>query len=223
MTKIGKSLVGRLRPLFQMVSVIGILLMVLMIRVVSSAKNELLEADLLLAKGEIDAAIVHYRRASRWYAPGSPYHVEGLIKLSQIARRSEQQGDVRRALTAYRSIRAAIMSSRSLYTPESHRLEFANLRIAELMASLPVPPIDVGKSHRRLRDEHLAMLKSCKGPDVLWTCVLLLGFLGWIIGAFIFSVRAIDEDDHLVWSEVRRWGTIIVLGFGLFVLGLVFA
>jgi hypothetical protein len=53
--------------------------------------------------------------------------------------------------------------------------------------------------------------------------VLLLGFLAWVGGAFAFTLRAVDEDDHFVVGEALRWGAVIAVGFGLFVLGMVLA
>jgi len=35
--------------------------------------------------------------------------------------------------------------------------------------------------------------------------------------------RAIDRDDRFVETELRTWGTVFVLGFGCFALGLALA
>src|SRR6185369_16267858 len=98
------------------------------------------------------------------------------------------------ALEAYRAIRAAILSTRSWYIPEQARLRAADERIASLMAALPAPPMDAGKSRERLRLEHLALLRADPDPSVAWTLVLLLGFAGWVAGAFAFTLRAIDAE-----------------------------
>jgi hypothetical protein len=214
---------GRLRTSLRIAALAAIVFAVLVTRVMTSASEELRNADRRLAAGDIDGSIVHYRRAARWYAPGSPFHVQALAKLAALGARAERRGETDRALTAYRAIRSAIMSARSFYTPEPKRLGFADRKIAELMASLPPPPIDAGKSREQLRAEHLALLESSRGPDILWTWVLLLGFMSWIAGAYAFTIRAIDDQDRLVWSEVRRWGAVIVIGFGLFVLGMTLA
>ncbi len=212
-----------LRRVLNVAALAAAVLLVVVIRVVTSARAELQEADLLLAEGDVDASIVHYRRAARWYAPLSPYHVEALVRLAKIAQQAEEQGNAERALSAHRAIRSAILAARSFYTPEEQRLKRANARIADLMASLPPPPIDAGKSRAQLRKEHLALLASRPGPDIAWTWVVLLGFLAWVGGGFAFAARAIDEQNRLVWTEIRKWGTVIVLGIGLFVLGMAFA
>jgi hypothetical protein len=198
----------------------AVLLGAFAVRVVTSAASELRAGDDYRAHGQLEPAVVHYRRAARWYAPGSPYHVEALGRLGAIGADAEKRGDTDLALSAYRAIRAAIMSTRSFYIPERARLEAADERIASLMAALPAPPMDAGKSREQLRAEHLALLAADPGPSVLWSIVLLFGFGVWVAGAFAFTMRAIDDEDRFIKSEVLRCGAMIVLGFGLFVLGL---
>lgn len=211
---------ARARTLVRVLIVAGLVLGSFTLRVVTSSASELHEGDQYRAHGQLEAAVVHYRRAARWYAPGSPYHVEALGKLGQIGADAEQRGDVDLALAAYRAVRAAIMSTRSFYVPEPQRLRAADERIASLMAGLPPPAMDAGKSRDQLRSEHLALLSADPGPSVLWSLVLLFGFAVWIAGAIAFTLRAVDEQDRFVRREVLRWGTLIVVGFGLFVLGM---
>jgi len=211
---------ARTRSLLQVAAVCGVLLGSFVVRVVTSAASELSTADEIFAHGDVDAAIVHYRRAARWYAPGSPYHVEALGRLGQIGAAAESKKETEQALAAYRAIRSAIMSTRSFYVPEHARLEAADRRIAFLMASLPPPPMDAGKSRAQLEAEHLALLRQDPSPSIGWSIVLLLGFAAWIGGAFAFTLRAIDAEDRFVRREVLRWSTVMVVGFGLFVLGM---
>jgi hypothetical protein len=211
---------ARIRFLMKGLAIAAFVVFVVAVRVVSSARQELLQAEALLTQGELDAAVVHYRRAARWYAPGSPYHVQALERLAQLGGDAEAKGDVDRALHAYRSLRGAILATRSLYIPESARLTAANQRIAALMAELPPPGMDAGKSKAQLQHEHRVLLEHIPGPNVFWTCVLLCGFLCWVSAAFAFSLRAIDAHDQWVGIEARKWGALIVLGFGLFVLGM---
>ena len=192
-------------------------------RVVVSARAELGQAESLAARGDVEGAIVHYRRAARWYAPLSPYHREALEKLMAIGARAEQQGATERALGAYRAVRAAIMSTRSFYTPERETLERADQRIAALMAALPAPGMDAGKSPAQLQQEHLVLLRAETGPHPFWTLLLLLGFVVWVGGAFAFTVRAIDDEHRLVRGPALRWGLVIASGFALFVLGMALA
>lgn len=219
------SLLGpsRVRGLVRGLLVAALLLTLLVTRVVLSAADELSQADGYRAQGELAAAVVHYRRAARWYAPGSPYHVLALGKLAAIAKEAEVRGDRELALSAYRAIRGAIMATRSFYVPERARLQAADERIAMLMAALPPPPMDAGKPQAQIRAEHLALLSADPGPRTGWTLLLLFGFAAWVTGAFAFSVRAVDPDDRFVPREAKRWGALIAIGFALFVLGMALA
>jgi hypothetical protein len=80
--------------------------------------------------------------------------------------------------------------------------------------------MDAGKSREQLRREHLLLLQANPDPNIAWTMVLLLGFASWVAGAFAFALRAIDEEDRFIPREVWRWSSVIVVGFGLFVLGM---
>src|SRR6185436_10251181 len=133
-----------------------------------------------------------------------PYHVQALAQLGAIGADAERRGDGELALSAYRAIRASIMATRSFYVPERKRLEAADERIASLMAALPPPPMDAGKSREQLRKEHLSLLQAEPGPSVLWSFVLLFGFGAWVAGAFAFTLRAIDENDRFIAVEARR-------------------
>ena len=210
----------RSKAFFRYLAVAGIILAALVARVVTSSARELAAGEALRASGDLPAAVVHLRRAARFYAPGSPYHVAALTQLADIAADAERQGEVELALSAYRAVRGAILSARSFYIPERERLAAANGRIADLMAALPPPPMDADKSREQLRKEHLALLEQNRDPHLLWTLVLLLGFVAWVGGAFVFSVRAIDEEDRWVAPQAYRWGAVILVGLLLFVLGL---
>ena len=203
--------------------VVAILFGAFTVRVVASAASELERAGELERESDVVSAVVHYRRAVRWYAPLSPYHARALVALARIGAEAERAGDPELALSAYRAIRSGILSTRSFYTPETERLSAANARIADLMAAAPPPPIDAGKSRDQLRAEHLALLQADNGPDLGWTLVLLAGFGLWVFGAFMFSLRALDDEERYIPAQVRRWGAVIAVGLCMFFAGLALA
>jgi hypothetical protein len=189
-------------------------------RVVYSARTELAAARQASQKGDVDAAIAHYRRAARLYVPGGPHHVAALDQLESLGQAAEKADDAARALAAYRAIRGSILAARSLYVPEAERLAAADRRIAKLMSEQPAPPVDAGKTRERIYTEHLALLEASPDPSLFWSFVLLAGFIAFAGAAFVFSVRAIDARDRLIPAAAVRWGAVIVVGFGLFALGL---
>jgi hypothetical protein len=201
----------------------GVVLLLLAVRAVTASFGELGEANRLRARGEVEPAIAHYRRAARWYAPGNPYSAEALDHLAEIGLAAEEAGDPDLALAAWRSIRGAILGSRSFYVPHPERLEIADQHIATLMAGLPPPPIDAQRSPEERRATHLALLREVPRPALGWSVLALAGLAAWIIAAFAFVTRALDEDDRLVAPQARLWGTVWIAGFGLFVIGLALA
>lgn len=192
-------------------------------RVVTAGKAELHTAMQLERTGDLDFAIVHYRRAARWYLPFSPVVSQALDHLANLGEGATRAKDPERALSAWRAVRAAILSTRSFYTPNAERLRTANGKIADILSTHDVPPMDKGKTPATLRAEHLALLTAERRPHVLWALLALLGFATWVFGAFAFFRRALDEDDRLIPAAAWRFATVIVVGLGLFVLGLALA
>lgn len=199
-------------------AVIGVLFAVLAVRAVTSSRAELLRGDTARERGDADAAILFYRRAARWYTPGDPCVPEALDRLAMIAREAEEEGDTERALAAWRSVRGAILATRSFYIPHRGRLERAEREIVDATASLAEPRVrEAARQHAR------AALGEPTGPVLLFTLVLLVGWLAWTGGAFAFTMLVIDEEDRVRAKPARIWGTVIVVGFGLFVLGMALA
>lgn len=206
----------------RIVAVVAMLLAVVAVRVVLASRGELQQGDALREAGDPAGAIVHYRRAAKWYAPGNPFCVEAMDALAGIAGEVEaEQPEL--ALSAWRSIRGALMGARSFYVPHPERLAMANDHIATLMAHQPAPPIDAGKSPEELRAEHLALLEQMPGPSLGWTLVLLFGFFVWVGSAFALATKGFDAEGRVQRLPAMRFGALIAFGFGLFVLGLRFA
>ena len=198
-----------LRILARTLALAGVLLAVIAARVVSSSHGELARAERLMSRDDMDAAILGYRRAARLYAPGNPYSTRALDRLAEIATAAEAEHDTERALAAWRAIRGAILSARSVYVPHRDRLARANDAIAALTAAS-------GRGRP-------ASLDPPERPRVAWTLLALFGWLAWTGGAFVFAVRALDEEDRVIPAAARLWGTVVVLGFGSFVIGLALA
>ena len=124
------------------------------------------------------------------------------------------------ALRAYRAIRTSILGTRSFYTPHPARLASANRRIARLMARLPRPPEDVGKPYPRLVSEHLALLERDDAPKVGWSLLMLLGFATWITAAFRLVGRGLDADGRIQTRRALKWAGVLVVGLGVWIVGL---
>ena len=131
-------------------SVVVAFLALVTTRVVCSSSEEYWKGERALQSIKIDLAIIHYRRAARWYAPLNPYVGRSLDRLWELGQQAEARGDVLRALKCYRSIRGAILGARSFYTPHSERLGPVNRRIARLMAAQQVE-LEAKRTHEAPR------------------------------------------------------------------------
>ena len=203
---------------------VAALLAVLAVRVVAGSHDELRLAERLRARGDVDTAIVHYRRAVRFYAPGNPYVSDALRALVDIAREAERAADTTRALAAWRAVHAGILTGRSFYVPHRDVLAEADAHLAALAAADP-PPVDVphGETGRRL--SYLAALERARDsdPSVLWTLVLLSGFAAWIAGSLGLVLRGVDLEARLCMPAAGRFATLMLVGFLAFVVGLALA
>lgn len=167
----------------------------------------------------LERAIVCYRRAGRWYAPGNGYVTRALDRLEAIGRLSEGRGETHLALEAYRAVRRAILGARSVYTPHRDRLARANTHLARLSAAVQ----GRGKGAREvaaLEAWHRTRLARDTAPSVLWSVLALLGFLAWVGGAVGFIYRAITPEDRLLGRQAIRWGLVIAAGLAVWLVGL---
>jgi hypothetical protein len=214
---------ARLRVLAQVALVAALLASGLTLRAWLSSGAELAEAAQARADGDLEAAIEHYRRAAVWYFPGNARARRALEALLSVGDDARARGDATLALAAFRSVHAATMSARHVVVPHDDlRLE-ADEAIAALMAEGQVPPVDARRTEQERAEIYLAMLRADR--DVLsgWAFVALVGFAAWVASAATFLSRGFDTRGALVPAEARRWGTGVVLGMGLFVLGLALA
>ncbi|HJL14490.1 MAG TPA: hypothetical protein RMH99_02470 [Sandaracinaceae bacterium LLY-WYZ-13_1] len=207
-----------IRTALRIAALVGVLAGVWAVRVVTASHGELRDAERLQAREDLDGAILAYRRAARLYAPGNPYATLALDRLATLAREAEADDQPERALAAWRAVRGAILSTRSVYVPHRARLERAEDAIARLSAR-GAPAAEREAAERRAR----AQLDDPDRPVLGWTWMALTGWLVWTGAAFAFAQRALDEEGRVRGDAARWWGTVVVVGFGVFVLGMALA
>jgi len=193
------------------------------LRVLLTARAAVAEAERALSGDRPDDALYHFRRAAHAYAPLNPWNESAYDRLWQMGRKAELAGDQDRALMAYRAIRSSILAARSFYTPHPERLEEVDGRIARLMARLPPPPVDRGKSEATRTQEHLELLRDTPQPDPLWSLLLIIGFAGWVSACVGFIVLGLDRTLALRRRPAAISGAVFVAGLALWLLGLFLA
>ena len=164
-------------------------------------------------------AVVHYERAVRWYLPGCPFVRQAAVALEDLATEAEDAGDVELALFAYRGLRSAAYSTRSVFQPMPERIARAEERIASLMAADPAatwPDRTLPADERRTIV--LANLRQHTDPDTFWVVVLELGFLAWLGGgaALAWRVGRTDRRRRTTWVLVAT----VVTGYLLWIVGM---
>lgn len=60
-------------------------------------------------------------------------------------------------------------------------------------------------------------------PSIIWTLVVLIGFIGWVGSTFGFIFQGITRDNRLEKKKAFRWGILIIISYALWVIGLYFA
>lgn len=211
---------SRKRTIALVAALIAASLAVVVTRAVWEGRSALARGEEALATGDSAEAVRQWRRAARWYVPLAPHVGDAYDRLEEVARAAEAGGDRDLALAAWRGIRRSVLATRSFYTPQEHRLEEANRRIAALMAAVEGPAADPERDVAEREAWHLALLERPVGPSVFWSIVAIAGFFLWIGGAFWFAWSGVSDKDRLVRSVAARAGVLVVLGLVIWLIGL---
>ncbi len=198
------------------------------------------EAGLSLAQatqlddaGEVELAILCYRRTVRWYSPGSGPVETAVARLLAIGdameRRAGTSGkpaDRDLALLAFRGLRGALRGTQSLYQPYEEHFPELEQRIARLTAEVETerttPGEDADFAAREAR--HRELLGTTNAPHPGWSLLAVLGFLGWVSALLAFAARGFDPESNRVRRDVAlRLGLAFVGSLSGWVLGLALA
>ncbi len=198
---------------------LGVLLSVMTLRAFLEARAEMAEAALVLGRGDVEQAIVHLRGSARWDAPFNGYAGAARAQLIQLAELCEARGDAAHALSAWRSLHAAIMATRSFYTPHPEQLARADERIAALMAKQPPPAIDAQRTEPERKAEYLALLQP-RDPNPLGVLLACLGFATWVGAAVVFLQWGVDREGRILRSIARPSALCLLAGWIVFAVGL---
>ena len=195
-------------------------LAVLVARVAVDARAALRAGESAEARGDRTGAVTHYLDAARLYLPGSATVRTALDRLDAMARAAEAANDPAAARPPLEAIRAALLGTRSLYTPHAARLPDVERRLAVLYARLEDPRVDPGASLEARTAWHASRLARHPGPTVGYVLLALFGLALWLGGAVGFIRRGLDAGLRLRRGPALAAGIVFVVGFALFVTGL---
>ncbi len=156
----------------------------IILRVYIDARREMTAARLAEGRGDMWAAVLHYRQAISAYIPLASHPEQAAEHLVRIARRAEEQGDTLLALEAYRAIRSGFLGARSFYTPGKRWIDQAEGEIVRLLIMRGEPQ----RVHGNLPKQELerlvrAEMNRYKPPNHLLSFVAILALFGWAISA----------------------------------------
>jgi hypothetical protein len=171
-------------------------------------------------RGETLEAIRRYLDAARLTLPASPWVRQALERLDGIATRAEQAHDSVTARRALEAMRAAILGTRSFYTPHGERLPAIDARLARLYARAEERRVDPAASLEGRVAWHAARLARRPGPALPFAALALAGLALWLGSAVAFVRRGLDAGLRLQRGPAIAAGVLFVVGLALFVVGL---
>jgi hypothetical protein len=181
-------------------------------RVVSEGRAELAASEAAWRAGDLAAATEHARTSARAYAPLAGHVARAYRRLHAIAENSEDKGDLEGALFAWRSIRAAAIGSRSVFTSHDRERQEADAAIARLSTR----PTSGSRSSP-------AILASQVPPRAGWAALLLSGVVLWIGAGFRMVSGAWEADGRFHASELTVPLAVATVGLAAWCIGLLMA
>jgi len=187
---------------------------IIVVRLLVDARSAFASGAAAEQRGETALAIRHYLDAGRLYVPGSPYTVRALDRLDKIAVTSVTQGDYATARAAFEAERAAILGTRSLYTPHGSRLPDLERKLARLLAASE-DPSTTGTFEERA-SWHAQRLAERPRPKTPWVLLALLGLLTWVTSTVVFFRHGLDAHLGLRRVPALLAASGFLVGLALF-------
>jgi hypothetical protein len=190
-------------------------------KVTINARKEYQEGNKFLRAKDYKQAVIHFNRAIHWYSPGNKPVTKSIQALWGIATYAENQGDVGLALNAYQSITSSLYSARSFYTPHQEWIAKCDNRIAAIRAKQEeIRSPNKGISFEKRKEEALKILRMKTEPDVFWSMMVEVGFLGWIGCAIGFILRVFIGEKGFNAKRAVFWGVLILFFYALWIVGM---
>jgi hypothetical protein len=165
---------------------------IIVARLLVDARAALQAGEAAEQRGEKTLAIRHYLDAGRLYVPGSPYPKDALDRLDRIAVTAVTQGDYPTARAAFEAERAAILGTRSFYTPQGARLPDLERKLARLLAASEVDGTRATFEERA--SWHASRLAERPQPKTSLVLLALLGLLTWVSSAVVFFRHGLNAQ-----------------------------
>lgn len=177
-------------------------------RATFESHRDLGRGEAAAAAGDWESAALHLRHAAQWYVPLIGAQRPALDALVALGDTRRDGGDVEGALYCYRSARAAVMATRSLYTPQADALPPLHARIGALMAEQAspgaAPPPEAAAAYTAQLDAY-----RDRAPRPALAALASLAFAGWVLSLLGFATRAVGADGALRRRQAISWGAAV--------------
>jgi hypothetical protein len=180
------------RQLLVLVAGMGLALGIIVTRLLVDARAAFRDGQAAEQRGEMTPAIRHYLDAGRLYVPGSPYTKGALDRLEHIAVSAVTRGDYGTARTAFEAERAAILGTRSFYTPHGDRLPELDRKLARLLAATEADTTAATFEERA--SWHASRLAEHPQPKTSLVLLAFLGLLIWVASAVVFFRHGLNAQ-----------------------------
>jgi hypothetical protein len=202
-------------------SVVILFLLLVLAKVTINARREYQEGDNFFRSKNYKQAIIHFTRSIHWYSPGNKAVTNSIRALWKIGINAETQGDIILALDAFQSITSSLYSARSFYTPHQEWIAKCDDRIASIRAKQNENrPQNQGISFEERKEEALKLLKIKTEPNVFWSIIVEIGFLGWIGCAIGFILRVFTGNKGFNVNRAFFWGFLIIFFYAVWIAGM---
>ena len=200
--------------------VIGVFLFMVWVKAFCGSAKSYEEGQALIEKGQYIEAVTFFDRCLHWYTPFNSYVIKSAERLWQISKVAEKNGDIRLAIIAVKTLRRGFIGARSFYVPGKDWIERCDERIHYLMTAINSKDRKVGEGV--FPEGSILDRPQVKGPDVIWTCTMLAGFLGWV-GAFVCLIltgfKAVPRRSAINFANLR-WIGLWAVSFAIWILGM---
>jgi len=210
-----------LRKILIVVGIFILFFLLVFAKVCINARKEYQEGDKFFRAKDYKQAIIHFNQAIHWYSPGSKAVANSIQALWKIGTHAETQGDINLALDAFQSIASSLYSARSFYTPHQEWIAKCEDRIANIRAmqeeSLPQYK---GIPFEKRKDEAIKILRMKTEPDVFWSMMVEVGFVGWIGCVIGFILRVFIGEKGFNSKRAVFWGVLIIFFYTIWILAM---
>jgi len=177
------------------------------------------QGETYLKQRQYIRAVTFFDRSIHWYTPFNPYVQRSAQGLWKIGIHAEQQGDIKLALIAFRTMRQGFYAASSFYTPGKRWIHKCDLKIHELME---LEQLKKERPDGSKVKEKLPQSQKGVSPSIVWSIIVEIGFLGWIgsvIGFIMYTLGRKGESKY--WTSLTlTWIGLTFVFFALWIIGM---